>query len=55
MMLDAASGDAWSQPQEMKPGVRVVDLFTARPRAAADPFGFADTPPPVSFDFNKKP
>jgi diguanylate cyclase (GGDEF)-like protein len=47
MMLDAASGDAWSQPQEMKPGVRVVDLFTARPRAAADPFGFADTPPPV--------
>jgi diguanylate cyclase len=45
MILNAESFDAWSQSPETGRGADVVDLFTARPRVAADPFGFDDTIP----------
>jgi diguanylate cyclase (GGDEF)-like protein len=42
MILNTESFAAWSQRRESIPGADIVDLFTARPRAAADPFGFDD-------------
>lgn len=45
MSSNTESFDAWPQAQDRDPGADVVDLFTARPREAADPFGLDDTIP----------